>query len=171
MLNLTALTTETVAPTEGREIAAAYAAKDAQLKSLQGELTLLKEQLADATHEAWLTQNSVKLTPSIFFEGVNGNDIQVGRRRSTKLFPAIPDGADACFDESFKITIDGSKLSPDQRQAAIDAIAKSGITKSAIKADSGFKLKADALPIAIQSGDDVLQSFVEGCFSNTVTVK
>jgi hypothetical protein len=167
MLNLTALTTETVAPTEGREIAAAYAAKDAQLKSLQGELTLLKEQLADATHEAWLTQNSVKLTPSIFFEGVNGNDI----RRSTKLFPAIPDGADACFDESFKITIDGSKLSPDQRQAAIDAIAKSGITKSAIKADSGFKLKADALPIAIQSGDDVLQSFVEGCFSNTVTVK
>ena len=168
-LNLQALQEGT--PALDGEIAAAYIAAAAQLKTQEVELAILKQLLIDATHDQWVRENTDQPTASVVFEDIGGNDLLVGRRRKTSLYTAIPEGAEAHFDESFTVTVDGSKISPAKRQAALDALAEAGIPAKAIKAKAGYKLRDGALTAALQDGDDVTVAFVEGCYTNTITIK
>jgi len=171
-LNIASLTTSTdLSPKSGQEVAAAYVAAFSKLKTAQAELEILKQTLVDSTHDTWVKASRNESTASIRYEEVDGKDLLVGRRRKTTIFKAVPSEIERSFEQTFKVTIDGSKVSPAKRQQAIDALSAAGIPAKAIKAEAGFKAKDGVLTDALATNDTEAIEFALGCYINTITVK
>lgn len=154
-------------PSTKHELAAQFAAKKAELDTLQAELDIMKASLIDESEQPWLAANEAKPTSS-----VDLGKAKITYTQRKKLVAIIPDGADDLFDATFDLAIDGSSLPIGDRQDVLDALSTLGIPQEAIKLSAGFRAKKEALTMALGSGDASLVAFVRenGGFTPSVRV-
>ncbi len=149
--------------TSSKAKAAKLKKKLAELNALKAEVEKLKFELAAAAEADW--KKASKHAP---VSSVEKDGYKVIYTRRDVLVEEVGKVCQKFYEPSFKVSVDGGKIAPADRQKALNALAKLGIP---MKVATGWKPKKDAITLSLRSRSSKVQNFVRSNAGITKSIR